>query len=107
MLRLYAKRYANKAFQSEPIANSNIYSTDTTSIPAPIQKFSNLKEGSIYFPSKAELLNVPILISTIMNSGSLVSAKFPSNHFSYIFVDEAGQVEQFLNLFSLTNTIIA
>ena len=37
-------------------------------------------------------MKVPIIISMIMNSGSLVSAKFPSNYFGYIFIDEAGQV---------------
>ena len=96
MLRLYAaKRYANKAFQFVTIAHSNIHSTDTVSIPAALLEYSNVKQGDIYLPSKEELQEVPIIISTIMNSGILASAKFPSNHFDYIFIDEAGQVQQF------------
>ena len=91
MLRLYAKRYANKAFQFVTIAHSNIHSTDTVSIPAALMEYSNVKQGDIYLPSKEELQEVPmpIIISTIMNSGILASAKFPSNHFDYIFIDEA------------------
>ena len=94
MLRLYAKRYANKAFQFVTIAHSNIHSTDTVSIPAALMEYSNVKQRDIYLPSKEELQEVPIIISMIMNSGILASAKFPSTHIDYIFIDEAGQVQQ-------------
>lgn len=32
-----------------------------------------------------------IIVSTLVTAGRLVSANFPSKHFTHVFIDEAGQ----------------
>ena len=34
-----------------------------------------------------------VVVTTLVTAGRLVSAAIPSTHFSFVFIDEAGQVE--------------
>lgn len=42
------------------------------------------------FPSKGKLQKYRVVIATLATSGKLVTAEMPLNHFSHVFVDEAG-----------------
>ncbi|XP_020627311.1 putative helicase mov-10-B.1 [Orbicella faveolata] len=49
----------------------------------------------IFYPSKEDLMSkYRIIVTTLVTAGRLVSAKFPRNHFSHIFIDEAGHATE-------------
>uniref|UniRef100_A0AAR2L8C5 RNA helicase n=1 Tax=Pygocentrus nattereri TaxID=42514 RepID=A0AAR2L8C5_PYGNA len=57
---------------------------------SPDQACCNLK-GEVYeFPSKEELMQYKILVTTVFTAGRLVTGGLPVGHFTHIFVDEAG-----------------
>ncbi|CAK8686439.1 unnamed protein product [Clavelina lepadiformis] len=44
-----------------------------------------------YYPSIQTIMDFYLVITTLITAGRLSSAEIPSNHFDYIFIDEAGQ----------------
>uniref|UniRef100_A0AAY4B9F2 RNA helicase n=1 Tax=Denticeps clupeoides TaxID=299321 RepID=A0AAY4B9F2_9TELE len=50
----------------------------------------NLVDEDFVFPCKEVLMEYKILVTTVVTAGRLVSGGLPKNHFSHIFVDEAG-----------------
>ena len=55
---------------------------------------SNLtKEGEFFYPALPLLMQYKVVVTTLVTAGRLVSAAIPSTHFSFVFIDEAGQVE--------------
>ncbi|XP_068731732.1 putative helicase mov-10-B.1 [Montipora capricornis] len=49
----------------------------------------------VFYPSKEELMtNYRIIVTTLVTAGRLVSADFPRNHFTHIFIDEAGHATE-------------
>ena len=48
------------------------------------------------------LLRYDILVLTLCNSGRMVSAKFPEDHFTHVFIDECGKI---FHLFFLLGTV--
>ncbi|XP_039261183.2 putative helicase MOV-10 [Styela clava] len=63
-------------------------------VPHEIRHVSNYKDREFYFPPKRDLSNYEIIVCTLITAGRLVSAKFPDDHFTHIFVDEAGQATE-------------
>lgn len=49
------------------------------------------RTGIFYYPSIQDFMKYKVVVATLAGSGKLVSAEFPRNHFTHIFVDEAGQ----------------
>lgn len=48
------------------------------------------KKGDYVFPAKKKLQEYRVLITTLITASRLVSAQFPIDHFTHIFIDEAG-----------------
>ncbi|XP_073243084.1 putative helicase mov-10-B.1 isoform X2 [Porites lutea] len=49
----------------------------------------------VFYPSKEELMSdYRIIVTTLVTAGRLVSACFPRNHFTHIFIDEAGHATE-------------
>ncbi|XP_029419843.1 helicase MOV-10 isoform X4 [Nannospalax galili] len=48
------------------------------------------KKGEYVFPAKKQLQQYRVLITTLITASRLVSAQFPIDHFTHIFIDEAG-----------------
>ncbi|XP_064457734.1 putative helicase MOV-10 [Ornithodoros turicata] len=45
---------------------------------------------TFWFPARSKLEGYRIIVATLATGGRLVSADFPLNHFTHIFIDEAG-----------------
>ncbi|KAI4888968.1 hypothetical protein NFI96_014931, partial [Prochilodus magdalenae] len=59
-------------------------------VPEDLLACSNLR-GEVYeFPTKEELMEYTILLTTVCTAGRLVTGGLPVGHFTHIFVDEAG-----------------
>ncbi|XP_064604898.1 putative helicase MOV-10 [Liolophura sinensis] len=43
-----------------------------------------------YYPNKEEMMKYKIVLCTLVTAGRIVSANFPPDHFTHVFVDEAG-----------------
>ncbi|KAG8450883.1 hypothetical protein GDO86_003231 [Hymenochirus boettgeri] len=67
-------------------------SRDFQTVPEYIKPCCNWdkNKSSYVFPSKYELKNHKVIITTLVTAGRLVSANFPKGHFSHVFIDEAG-----------------
>ncbi|KAM3933121.1 helicase MOV-10 [Leptodactylus fuscus] len=50
----------------------------------------NARTLAYEYPCKNELMKYRVIITTLVTAGRLVSAQFPSGHFSHVFIDEAG-----------------
>ncbi|KAG9333767.1 hypothetical protein JZ751_010210 [Albula glossodonta] len=50
----------------------------------------NEREGAFVFPSKQTLMEYKVLVTTVVTAGRLVCGGLPRDHFTHIFVDEAG-----------------
>lgn len=68
-------------------------SRDPRSVPPQLMKLSNWDERQdcFIFPAKETLMKYKVIVSTLVNSGRLVSGGIPIGHFTHIFIDEAGQ----------------
>ncbi|XP_077079161.1 putative helicase mov-10-B.2 isoform X1 [Siphateles boraxobius] len=90
-----ADQLCEKLITSQHVDARKIYrlyasSRNPNEIPQVLQNNSNVEGGMIIFPCKEDLMSYKILVSTLVTAGRLVSGGFPVDHFSYIFVDEAG-----------------
>ncbi|XP_066559522.1 putative helicase mov-10-B.1 isoform X2 [Amia ocellicauda] len=67
-------------------------SRDPATVPVALQVCSNFdhSQDCFVYPSKEELMNFKIIITTVVTAGWLVSGGIPKGHFTHIFVDEAG-----------------
>uniref|UniRef100_A0AAY4B6J4 RNA helicase n=1 Tax=Denticeps clupeoides TaxID=299321 RepID=A0AAY4B6J4_9TELE len=65
-------------------------SRDPKTIPEALKDNCNLVDEDFVFPCKEVLMEYKILVTTVVTAGRLVSGGLPKNHFSHIFVDEAG-----------------
>lgn len=63
-------------------------------IPEKIKKCSNINNGDFYYPSRNNLMKYQIIVTTLVTAGRLVSADFHLNHFTHIFIDEAGNSKE-------------
>ncbi|XP_053381191.1 putative helicase MOV-10 [Mercenaria mercenaria] len=73
-------------------------SRDIITVPASIKDSKRLNydefEGEFFYPAKVELKRYKILIVTLSTAGRLVSAAFPRNHFTHIFIDEGAHATE-------------
>ncbi|RXN36849.1 helicase mov-10 [Labeo rohita] len=76
-----------------------------TIVEAIKQNISNLEGEMIVFPCKEDLMSYKILVSTLVTAGRLVSGGFPVDHFSHIFVDEAGHAIESETIISVAEWI--
>ncbi|XP_073906849.1 helicase MOV-10 isoform X3 [Castor canadensis] len=67
-------------------------SRDIRMVPEDIKPCCNwdAKKGEYVFPAKKQLQGYRVLITTLITASRLVSAQFPIDHFTHIFIDEAG-----------------
>uniref|UniRef100_A0A3P9KNL3 RNA helicase n=1 Tax=Oryzias latipes TaxID=8090 RepID=A0A3P9KNL3_ORYLA len=65
-------------------------------IPESLKKNCNLdqKKGTIKIPNKKSIMSRKILVTTLQTAGRLVTGGIPPKHYTYIFVDEAGQATE-------------
>uniref|UniRef100_A0A8C1NAE2 RNA helicase n=1 Tax=Cyprinus carpio TaxID=7962 RepID=A0A8C1NAE2_CYPCA len=61
----------------------------------------------LVFPCKEDLMCYKILVSTLVTTGRLVSGGFPLDHFSHIFVDEAGHAIESETIISVAGLLNA
>uniref|UniRef100_A0A671WXY4 RNA helicase n=1 Tax=Sparus aurata TaxID=8175 RepID=A0A671WXY4_SPAAU len=64
-------------------------SLESKNVPDILKAFSNL-DGKWNLPTKAELMEHRIIVTTLYTAGRLVTSGIPKGHFTHIFVDEAG-----------------
>ena len=69
-------------------------SRNTRTLNQKILDISNMKNGELFTPSMEELAKYSIVIVTLCTAGRLVSAKFPVDHFSHVFIDECGHATE-------------
>ncbi|XP_058813019.1 putative helicase MOV-10 [Topomyia yanbarensis] len=55
---------------------------------------SNLASGTYSAPSWHDIYNSRVVVATVTMCGRLAQAKIDPNHFSYIFIDEAGSAKE-------------
>lgn len=67
-------------------------SRDIRMVPEDIKTCCNwdAKKGEYVYPAKKYLQQYRVLITTLITASRLVSAQFPIDHFTHIFIDEAG-----------------
>ncbi|XP_016078888.1 PREDICTED: putative helicase MOV-10 isoform X1 [Miniopterus natalensis] len=67
-------------------------SRDIRMVPEDIKPCCNWDtiKGEYVFPAKKKLQEYPVLITTLITASRLVSAQFPIDHFTHVFIDEAG-----------------
>ena len=61
-----------------------------SSIPEKVREVSNVNRDKFIFPKMEELMKYKIIVSTLVTAGRLASAQFPEDHFTHVFIDEAG-----------------
>ncbi|GAA6222732.1 putative helicase mov-10-B.1 [Lates japonicus] len=54
----------------------------------------NLESNTLMIPPKEELMKYKIMVTTLITAGRLVTEGVPPDHYTYIFVDEAGQATE-------------
>ena len=72
----------------------NAASRLVSGIPAKVREVSNLERDRIYYPGVEELTRYKIIVTTLVMAGRLVSAMFPPDHFTHVFIDESGQATE-------------
>ncbi|XP_070766761.1 putative helicase mov-10-B.1 [Enoplosus armatus] len=65
-------------------------------IPKNIKFCCNLNRdtNSLMIPPKEELMKYKIMVTSLITAGRLVTGGIPPDHYTYIFVDEAGQAAE-------------
>ncbi|XP_018416350.1 PREDICTED: putative helicase MOV-10 [Nanorana parkeri] len=67
-------------------------SRDFRSVPEDIKPCCNWNNqtGEYEYPVKGKLAQYRVIVTTLVTAGRLVSANFPSGHFTHVFIDESG-----------------
>ncbi|XP_071960449.1 putative helicase MOV-10 [Antedon mediterranea] len=66
----------------------------------------NYKDGENYFPAKEIIQNYRVVVTTLCTAGRLAQAGFSRDHFTHIFIDEAGHAQEpeaIIPIFNLLN----
>uniref|UniRef100_A0A673H546 RNA helicase n=1 Tax=Sinocyclocheilus rhinocerous TaxID=307959 RepID=A0A673H546_9TELE len=107
-----ADQLCENLITSQHVDSRKIYrlyasSRDPKYIPEVLKNNSNLVGEMIVFPCKEDLMCYKILVSTLVTTGRLVSGGFPVDHFSHIFVDEAGHAVESETIISVAGLLNA
>ncbi|XP_035512110.1 putative helicase mov-10-B.1 [Morone saxatilis] len=65
-------------------------SRDPKCVPEELKACSNLVGQCYIYPAKEELMKYRIMVTTLLTAGRLVTGNIPVDHFTHVFVDEAG-----------------
>uniref|UniRef100_A0AAX7TI72 RNA helicase n=1 Tax=Astatotilapia calliptera TaxID=8154 RepID=A0AAX7TI72_ASTCA len=65
-------------------------SWDPKLVPDELMECSNLVGECYIFPAKEELMTYKIMVTTLFTAGRFVSGDIPAEHFTHVFIDEAG-----------------
>jgi len=76
-----------------------------SSIPEKVREVSNVNRDKFIFPKMEELMKYKIIVSTLVTAGRLASAQFPDDHFTHVFIDEAGQAQEPETLIALAGIL--
>lgn len=60
-------------------------------LPKDLRDVSCISGDEFYFPSKEEIMEKRLVVCTLISAGRLVSGGIPDQHFTHVFIDEAGQ----------------
>jgi len=63
-------------------------------IPSVVKEVSNVRDGRFFYPLLEQLEKYKVIVTTLVTAGRLVSAQFPQDHFSHVFIDESGQATE-------------
>ncbi|KAK2550951.1 putative helicase mov-10-B.1 [Acropora cervicornis] len=63
-------------------------------LPKDLRDVSCISGNEFYFPSKQEIMEKRLVVCTLITAGRLVSSGIPDQHFTHVFIDEAGQALQ-------------
>eukprot|EP00090_Calanus_glacialis_P008453 TRINITY_DN16803_c0_g1_i1.p1 TRINITY_DN16803_c0_g1~~TRINITY_DN16803_c0_g1_i1.p1 ORF type:complete len:987 (-),score=378.79 TRINITY_DN16803_c0_g1_i1:278-3136(-) len=63
-------------------------------IPGSVKDVSNVREGKFFYPLLEQLVKYKVIVTTLVTAGRLVSAQFPQDHFTHVFIDESGQATE-------------
>jgi len=74
-------------------------------IPNTVKEVSNVKEGRFFYPLLEQLVKYKVIVTTLVTAGRLVSAQFPQDHFSHVFIDESGQATEPESVIALAGLI--
>ncbi|KAK9970577.1 hypothetical protein ABG768_026510 [Culter alburnus] len=107
-----ADQLCEKLITSRHVDAHKIYrlyasSRNPKDIPEVLKNNSNVNGEMIIFPCKEDLMSYKILVSTLVTAGRLVSGGFPVDHFSHIFVDEAGHAVESETIISVAGLLNA
>ena len=56
-------------------------------IPGSVKDVRNVREGKFCHPLLEQLVKYKVIVTTPVTAGRLVSAQFPQDHFTHIFID--------------------
>jgi len=62
--------------------------------PAVAAASNMTKDGEYFYPALPLLMQYKVVVTTLVTAGRLVSAAVPSTHFTFVFIDEAGQATE-------------
>ncbi|KAM3872351.1 putative helicase mov-10-B.1 [Diretmus argenteus] len=65
-------------------------SQDPKLVPEELLACSNLEGETYVYPEKQDLMKYKIMVTTLYTAGRLVTGNIPVDHFTHVFVDEAG-----------------
>ncbi|XP_037629483.1 putative helicase mov-10-B.2 [Sebastes umbrosus] len=65
-------------------------SRDPQCVPIELRACSNLVGDCYEYPAKEKLMEYKIIVTTLITAGRLVTGGIPDDHFTHVFVDEAG-----------------
>lgn len=107
-----ADQLCEKLITSEHVDACKIYrlyasSRNQKDIPLILKDNCNVDGEMIDFPCKEDLMSYKILICTLVTAGRLVTGGFSEDHFSHIFVDEAGHAVESETIISVAGLLNA
>ncbi|XP_067251046.1 putative helicase mov-10-B.2 isoform X2 [Chanodichthys erythropterus] len=105
--QLCEKLIASRHVDARKIYRLYASSRNPKDIPEVLKNNSNVNGDLIIFPCKEDLMSYKILVSTLVTAGRLVSGGFPVDHFSHIFVDEAGHAVESETIISVAGLLNA
>ncbi|XP_033121728.1 putative helicase MOV-10 [Anneissia japonica] len=106
---------ARRLLKSGPIARSTIYRMNAKyrgwdTVEADLKEPTNIcnynsRSGENQFPVIDVIKGYRVVVTTLVTAGRLASANFPLNHFTHVFIDEAGHAEEPEAIIAVSNLL--
>lgn len=74
-------------------------------IPREVLPYINYKDREFFHPSMDDLRKYRIVVTTLTNSARLVNGGIPTDHFSYVFIDESGHATESETLVAIAGLV--